>query len=143
MPEFVLPEARREEVMTEKRVERRTCERFVVPGAVVYWKKKHFVFSGEFTGEYYPVVDVSRGGLRFLYHEALEAGTAVELKIVIPGENDPLFFKGEVAWTSLNPGRSYKYQVGIQFAPFGERRGQNSRETLARIISFEERFKAT
>lgn len=129
--------------MTDKRVERRTCERFLVPGAVVYWKKAHLVFSGKFTEEYYPVFDVSRGGVRFLYHEAPEVGTAVELKIVIPGESEPFFLKGGVAWTSLNPGKSYKYQVGVQFAPFGEHRGQNSGETLERIISLEERFKAT
>lgn len=132
-----------EEAMKEKETERRFCARFVIPGAVVYWRKDRLVFPGKFTEEYYPVFDISRGGLRFLNHQMLEVGTAVELKIEIPGESSPLMVRGSVAWTSLNPGKSYKYQTGIQFAPFSEQSGQkgeNSRETLERIISFEEKF---
>ena len=129
--------------MEKEKLERRACERFAIPGAVVYWKRESLVFSGTFTRDYYPVFDISRGGLRFLNQEALKVGTAVELKIVVPDEGAPLVLKGRVSWTSMNPGRSYKYQTGIQFEPFGEQKGLNSRETLARIISFEERFGST
>ncbi len=128
--------------MTGKEMERRTCERFVIPGAVVYWKRDGLVFPGNFTQDYYPVFDISRGGLRFLDHELFKLGTSVELKIVLPGESETLLVRGRIVWISLNPGKSYKYQVGIQFAPFGGQKGQNARETLSRIIVLEERFRS-
>jgi Tfp pilus assembly protein PilZ len=128
--------------VTDKELEKRACERFVIQGAVVYWKRAGLVFSGNFTEDYYPVFDISRGGLRFLNHETIKLGTGVELKIVLPGESEALLARGRVAWTSLHPGKSYKYQVGIQFAPFGGQKGQNTHEALSRIIALEERFKS-
>ena len=122
------------------RIERRACERFVVPGAVVNYKEEGFLFSGKDIEEAFPVFDISRGGVRFLSNSSLKIGAKVTVKIIIPGGAAPLIVKGFVRWRSINPGKSYKYQIGIQFAPYGKEKGDNDYEILQNIIELERRF---
>lgn len=121
-------------------MERRTCLRFIIPGATVYYREEGLIFPGKYSEDYFPVYDISRGGLRFLNQNFMRVGAGVTLKVIIPQEEIPLVLKGKVSWISTNPGRSYKYQVGIQFAPYGRNKNDNSPEDLNRLISMEERF---
>ncbi len=123
-----------------ERPERRACERFVIPWATASYSVEGLIFSGHFTEDLFPVADISRGGLRLLTDSLLKAEAKVALKIVIPGDADALDLKGRVTWVALNPERSYKYQAGIQFAPYGEKKSENSHEALERLKALEERF---
>jgi Tfp pilus assembly protein PilZ len=127
--------------MTEGDLEKRICVRFRIPGATVRFKREKGVFKkGKYIGEFLPVMDISRGGIRFLAQELLKYESKVVLKISIPGETTPLIFKGAVRWFSPNPGKSYKYQMGVQFNPYGEKKDQNYPGNLVKIIALEQKF---
>jgi PilZ domain len=126
--------------MADTTKERRACERFVIAGATVHFREEGFLFSGKYHEEAFPAVDISRGGLRFLSNFPLKIAARVTLKVMIPGREDPLLLKGRVRWTSTNPGKSYKYQTGVQFAPYGSNRGDNDPATPQDIIALEEKF---
>ena len=127
--------------MADTAKERRACERFVIPGAIVHYREEGFLFSGKYSEDAFPVVDISRGGLRFLSNFAPKIAAKVALKVIFPGREAPLLLKGRVRWTSTNPGKSYKYQTGVQFAPYGGNRGDNDHSTLQEIIALEEKFR--
>jgi len=128
--------------MEEKGLERRACQRFKIPGATVSYAKGKLALKKkeEYTEEFCPVVDLSRGGVQFLVQKPLKYKTKLTLKIAIPGERVPLTLKGEVRWSAPNPGKSYKYQVGIQFYPYGEKEDQNYPGNLVKIIALEQKF---
>lgn len=129
--------------MEHKGMERRTCTRFEIPGATVSYKEKKLFFSKkEINEEYTPVLDISRGGLRFLCQKLLKNKSKVSLTVSIPDERISLSLRGRVLWISFNPGKSYKYQIGIQFDPYGEKKEENSPEDLARLITLEQKFSA-
>jgi hypothetical protein len=123
--------------MAEKMGERRACERFVIPGAVVDYRREGFLRSGKYHEESSPLFDISRGGLRFVSNTLLKAGAKVTVRITLPGGDSPLVLRGDVRWATVNPGKSYKYQIGIQFAPYGKNRGDNDREVLRHITALE------
>lgn len=126
--------------MREGILERRACERFIIPGAVVNYRAEGFFFSGKYIEEAFPVFDVSRGGMRFLGNVSLKVDAKVTVKITIPDGEGPLILKGWVRWISINPEKSYKYQIGIQFAPYGSKIGNNSPEILQKMIALEEQY---
>jgi len=122
-------------------IERRTCIRFEIPGSTVSYKlKKHLLTKSSLSEEFCPASDLSRGGLRFLSQEELKIGTAIILKISIPGERIPLELHGQVRWVAPDGGTSYKYQIGVQFSPYGEKKGQNYPGSLVKIIALEQKF---
>ena len=127
--------------MADKMTERRACERFVVLGATACYKKEVFFFKKDFTDDCYPVFDISRGGLLLACPDFLKIGTKISVKIIIPDDETPLVIKGKVIRSGLNPEKSYRYQIGIQFAPYGAKKGENSSEALARIHAWEEKSK--
>jgi len=132
----------KEVAMPHRGAERRACERFVVPDATVYYKKESFFFTGEYTDDCYPVLDISRGGCNFLSHKPLKAKIKVSLKIVLPGEEDAaIVVKGRVVWVPPNLGRSYEYRIGIQFDPYGAKKGNNAPESLERLKALEQKFR--
>ena len=126
--------------MRDRGKERRACERFVIPGAAVSYKKEALFLAKRFTEERYPIFDMSRGGLRFLSQKPFKINTRLSLKIEITGEEIPIIIKGRVKWLSINPEKSYKYQVGIQFDPYGKKKGENAPECLERLIVLERKF---
>jgi hypothetical protein len=126
--------------MAERMQERRVCERFFIPGAVINYKEESFLFSRKYVEDAFPVSDISRGGVGFLCNAPLKIDADVTMKIIIPGGGAPLILKGRVRWILLNPEKSYKYQIGVQFAPYGEKRGENDLEILQRIIALETQF---
>lgn len=123
-----------------ERPERRACERFVIPWATASYKVEGFISSGHFTEDLFPVVDISRGGLRLLTNSLLKVEARVTLMILIPGDAVALDLRGKVNWVAPNLEKSFKYQVGIQFAPYGENKGENSLEVFKRLKAIEERF---
>lgn len=123
-------------------IERRTCIRFEIPGATVSYKLKKpiLVTKGSFAEEFCPTRDLSRGGLRFLSKDELKIGTTIILKISIPGERVPLELHGEVRWVAPESGTNFNYQIGVQFNPYGEKKGQNYPGSLVKIIALEQKF---
>jgi hypothetical protein len=127
--------------MGDKGIERRLCQRFKIPGATISYKKEKLFSSGaSFDEEFCPVLDISRGGVRFLTQRLLKFKSKVLLQISIPGERIPLGLKGRVRWSTFNPGKSYKYQAGVQFNPYGEEKNQNYPGALVKIIALEQKF---
>src|SRR5665647_2542054 len=67
--------------MGEKGIERRLCQRFKIPGATVsYRKEKLFSSKTKIDEEFCPVLDLSRGGIRFLTQKPLKFKSKVTLQ---------------------------------------------------------------
>jgi Tfp pilus assembly protein PilZ len=128
--------------MGYKGKEKRICIRFQVPGATLDYKKRGF-FSASFDYEdnCLPILDLSRGGLRFLSNHDLRINTKLHLRIAIPEQEELLYLDGKVRWTRPNAGFSYKFQIGVQFNPYGLKEGQNSPAALTMLESLEEKSK--
>ena len=124
--------------MTEEKIERRQCKRFVITGATLHYREESFFRRSNFGRDCYPLIDISRGGLRFLSNDRIAVGRKVSVKIVQPDE-EPLVMQGTVVWCGLHGGKSYRCEVGIQFVPYGEKENFNAPESLQRISSWEER----
>ncbi len=129
--------------MVFKGIDRRAYKRIKIKGATVTYKEGRFFFSKkQYVEEFYPVVEISRGGVRFLGKKLFTISSQVSLKISLPEEPSPLILRGRVRWTSLNPAMSYKYQIGIQFDPFAWKKGCNHPEVLEKIMKLEQKFLA-
>jgi len=127
--------------MGDKGVERRLCQRFKIPGATVsYGKKKLFSSKTRTDEEFCPVLDLSRGGVRFLTQKPLKFKSKISLQLSIPGERVSLDLKGRVRWSTFNAGKSYKYQAGVQFNPYGLEKDQNIPQALTKIVALEQKF---
>lgn len=127
--------------MVYKGIERRKCARFEIPGATVSYKKiSLFPSKKEFYEDYLPVLNINRGGILFLNQKHLNTNKKISLKISIPDEGDSLVLMGRVRWAALNVGMSYKYQIGIQFNPYGNKKGENSPQALEKIIALEKKY---
>lgn len=127
--------------MEYKRINRRAYKRIKIEGATITYKEGRFFFSKkQYVEEFYPVVEISRGGVRFLGKKLFTISSQVSLKISLPEEPSPLILRGRIRWTSLNPAMSYKYQIGIQFDPFAWKKGCNHPEVLEKIMKLEQKF---
>jgi len=127
--------------MEYKGINRRACKRIKIEGATITYKEGRFFFSKkQYVEEFYPVVEISRGGVRFLGKKLFTISSKVSIKISIPEESSPLILRGRIRWTSLNPAMSYKYQIGIQFDPFAWKKGCNHPEVLEKIMKLEQKF---
>ena len=121
--------------------DKRTCFRFEIPGATLQYKKAGFFSaSPDYEDEFCPILDLSLGGIRFLTQHNLKVNTKLSIKVSY-NENDGSFhLNGKVKWTISNPGFSYKYQVGVQFNPYGDKEGLNSPEEYAKIKTLEWKY---
>ena len=45
-----------------------------------------------------------------------------------------------VRWSTFNAGKSYKYQAGVQFNPYGMEKNQNVPQVLTKIVALEQKF---
>jgi hypothetical protein len=99
--------------MVREEIERRTCIRFKIPGATVNYQRKSLLPKPGFAEEFCPVVDISRGGVRFLTQKMVKPDTEVSLRISVPGERIPFTMKGVVKWSSPSEGKSYQFQIGV------------------------------
>lgn len=127
--------------MAEKGMERRLCQRFKIDGATIAYRRDRLLASKSgIDEEFCPVLDLSRGGVRFLTQKPLKFKSKISLHLSIPGERVPLDLKGRVRWSTFNSGKSYKYQAGVQFNPYGLEKGQNSPQALTKIVVLEQKF---
>ena len=120
-------------------MEKRECIRFNIPGTTLFYKKTNKLgHSREYPDDYYPVLDLSRGGLRFLTNERPKIGLPVEVKISIPETDHQPEIKGIVRWVARNLEKSYRYQTGIMFNAYGKRKKDNPSEILSFFQSLEQ-----
>jgi Tfp pilus assembly protein PilZ len=127
--------------MGEKGMERRLCQRFKIAGATVaYRRDRLFSSKAKVDEEFCPVLDLSRGGVRFLTQKPLKFKSKISIQLAIPGERAPLDLKGRVRWSTFNAGQSYKFQAGVQFNPYGLEKDQNPPQTLTKIVGLEQKF---
>ena len=127
--------------MAEKEVERRVCQRFNIPGATISYRKEGlFASKTRSDEEFCPVLDLSRGGVRFLTQKPLKFKSRILLQLTVPGERAPIDLRGRVRWSTFNAGKSYKYQAGVQFNPYGLEKSQNGPQVLTKIVALETRF---
>jgi hypothetical protein len=115
--------------------ERRSCERFPVPGATVDWESE--TDPGQVATEC-PLGDLSRGGVRLSTAAPPKIGTLVKVTLHIPGEEEPLTLRGSVVWTLVSSGQIHS--LAVMFAPYTSVPGANEPEMLERLVAIEARF---
>jgi len=121
-------------------LKKRNCGRFSIPGTTLYYKNKTKLFiKHDYPEYYYPVINMSRGGAKFLCNERLKAGKSIIIKIDIPGIDQQPEILANVRWISKNPEQSYSYQTGIAFNSYGEGRNENPVAILALLKSLEQK----
>lgn len=121
--------------------EKRLSIRFKIPGATVCYQKKRWFFRKKsFDEEFCPLLDLSRGGLRLASRKKLKPGKKLKLQVSIPGERSPLILLGQVRWSATYDNEVFRYQAGIQFNVYGEKKDQNYPGNLVKIISLEQKF---
>ena len=127
--------------MVKKGLERRLCQRFKISGATISYRKEKLLSSKtKIDEEFCLVLDLSRGGVSFLTQKPLKFKSKVTLQLSIPGDRIPLSLKGRVRWSTFNAGKSYKYQAGVQFNPYGLEKNQNVPQALTKIVALEQKF---
>lgn len=125
-------------------MKKRSCERFNIPGTVLYYKNKpRFFRKDTYSEDYYPVINMSKGGARFLCNQRLKAGSTLMVKVTIPGVETGPEIMADVKWISKNPEQSYRYQTGIAFKPYGRGKNENQRDLLTLFETLELKFQRT
>jgi len=119
-------------------LKKRKCARFTIPGTTLYYKKKGF-FSNrkKYSHNYFPVLDLSKGGASFLTNQRIKIGASIIVKLSIPGVDSPLEILSVIKWVSRNREESYIYQTGIAFNAYGEKKNQNSPKILEVLTNLE------
>jgi Tfp pilus assembly protein PilZ len=119
-------------------LKKRSCKRFSIPGTIIYYKNKpRFFGRSKYTDDYYPVINMSRGGVNFLCDQRLAVGARLIVKVNIPGMQIEPEIIADVKWISKNPEQSYRYQTGIAFSSYGNGRNKNSMEILSFLRELE------
>lgn len=119
-------------------MKKRSCSRFCIPGTTLYYKPKPSLFKKPpYTRDYFPVINLSRGGAQFLCNERLKTGKNLVVKLLIPGEDKEMELLGDVRWISKNREQSYQYQTGIAFKSYGNKKGENPKSILQSIEQIE------
>lgn len=104
--------------------EKRRCHRFEIPGGQGRYKRTGMLILLKGYSKACPVTDVSKGGLSFGCHEAFKVGQKIIVQLVAPDE-EPLDLHARVR-RQVHPASQDESIVGVEFAPFGSRRGWNS-----------------
>jgi len=122
-------------------MKKRNCNRFNIPGTIIYYKSKPRFFShSKYTNDYYPVINMSRGGANFLCDQRLSAGTKLIVKVIIPGMQTDTEIMAGVKWISKNREQSYRYQTGIAFNSYGEGKNKNPKKILSLLEKLEKLY---
>lgn len=75
------------------------------------------------------VNNFSKEGVGLLSREPLEKGEELEIEMTIPGDNVPVIFNGEVAWSASPNSDTADYKGGVQFKDI-------SNEDKSRILEY-------
>ncbi|MFO7752057.1 MAG: PilZ domain-containing protein [Desulfobacteraceae bacterium] len=122
-------------------MKKRHCKRFNVPGTTLRYKKRRNLFGKtQYTRDHFPVVNLSRGGAKFVCHNRLKVGTGVSVLLEIPSIDRQIEINSTVRWVARNPEESYRYQVGISFSAYGKRKNENPIEILEILKKIENEF---
>ena len=116
------------------------CEPFEVEGAEARVKPAGVI--GAITGyprQRHSVLNVSKGGLAFESEEPYKRSQKVMVLLYVPGQDEPLEFRSKVRWQKGLLGKQI-LTVGVQFEPFGPRRGQNAIDALDILRELEAKF---
>ena len=118
--------------------ERRRCERFNIPGAYVRHTKIWLLGSLKILSEPYPLLNLSKGGMNFISEEKLRIDEKMMVQLIVPREK-PLSLRVQVRWKEQRNSNESN-MLGVQFAPFGSRRGWNSDESFNVLKRLDEHY---
>ena len=119
-------------------LKKRNCKRFSIPGITLHYREKaFFFFAGKYSEDYYPVINLSKGGAKFLCNQRLAPGNRITIRLDIPGMDQPHEILANIKWISKNLEKSYRYQTGISFNSYGVRNNENSMEILSFLKALE------
>lgn len=117
---------------------KRHCKRFNIPGTTLFYKKVPLFWGKRrYSDDYFPVLDMSRGGLKFLCNDRMGPGESVIVKLTIPGADEQVEIKAVVRWISRNREESYRYQTGVSFNSYGSGKKDNSLSILSLLKTLE------
>lgn len=112
-----------------------------MPGATLcYRKKSRFWRENAYSEDRFPVLDISRGGAKFLSNDRPKVGLRIDVRIYIPEASQPLEMAAVVCWVGINPEFSYRFQIGIAFAPYGSWKNANPPALLGQIKKLESAY---
>ena len=131
--------------MCAAKVEKRSSQRFEIPGAKVYFRIDRTSFlrsliKKQYHEEICHLVNFSRGGINFLTDTYMKKDEKVFLKIFLPHEKFPINLKGRVIWQVFDVEKSFKYQVGIEFLEFNGKTTSDIKKKLEKIRALENKF---
>ena len=127
--------------METQQPEKRTCQRFTIPGGAVSVEKSGFLANlRKSSDKSFPLVDISQGGLRFLAEGEVPINTKLHLIVSAPDETDSLHISGLVKWIIPQPESGSVFQVGVQFLPYGVKREENNPSNLLKIEEWKNKF---
>ena len=122
-------------------LKKRNCERYIIFGTTLFYKfKSSFLKKHEYTYDYFPLLNISKGGAKFLCNEKLKAGKQLIVKINIPGIETKPEIMASVRWISKNLEESYKYQTGIAFNSYGSGKNENSQKIFDLLETLEQQL---
>jgi Tfp pilus assembly protein PilZ len=117
---------------------KRHCKRFNIPGTTLFYKKVPLFWGKKrYSDDYFPVLDLSRGGLKFLCNDRMGPGESVIVKLNIPGTDEQVEIKAIVRWISRNREESYRYQTGVSFNSYGTGKKDNPVNILSLLKALE------
>jgi Tfp pilus assembly protein PilZ len=123
---------------------RRKCQRFNIPGTTLYYKKiPLFWGKKQYSEDYFPVLDISRGGLKFLCNDRIGPGESIVIKLNIPGSEAGVEIRAIVRWISRNREQSYRYQTGVSFNSYGTGKKDNPVDILSFLKALESAHQPT
>jgi hypothetical protein len=123
--------------MIGKVVEKKECQQFEIPGAKARYKNSGFPFLINGFSEFYPLLNVGKGGLAFECQKRLAPGKKIKVQLSVPGF-DPISLRGWVGWRRHDP-RELTDVIIVHFMPFGAW-GGNSAEDLEMLRHLEDQF---
>ena len=112
----------------------------MIPGCTLYYRNKPgLLIRTKYSEDYFPVINLSRGGVKFLCNERLKPGQDVVIKINIPGESQHPEINANIKWVSKNTEQSYRYQTGVAFNAYGNGKNENPEDILVFLKTLEQR----
>jgi hypothetical protein len=114
----------------------RVRSRIIIPRTTVRWRVRSLWTGRAYSGPC-PLCDLSGGGLAFLADTPTLPGKRVSLLLKFPEREEEFRLEGRAVYAVATGIAGYRYRTGIEFLPFGQRRGCNSPKILDAIRQFE------
>ena len=118
----------------------RARQRITIPKATVRYRMSGFWQRKTGLSGHCPLVDLSQDGLAFLSDHAGKRDKRLVLVLNLPEEEGALQLRARVVYSVATGIIGYRYRIGVQFLPFGERRGCNSVQALDVIARLEKTY---